>query len=165
MVPLKGAIERHVSDPGFLPELEFLPPSRLVTRAGGHPDLDAEAGRVAARLLGIAAQLGELRLGRAVRRVSQHHPAVAPFCDAPQRLIMMAAKPDRHATLRGPRVDAGIFDMMPVPLDRHMRLGPKRLHALNLRLRSASPIVEVLVQPNEFDLVPADPDAKPKPAA
>jgi hypothetical protein len=56
MVPLKGGVERGVSDASTLPELEFLAPVRLVPRAGRDPDLDADAGWIAARLFSIGAQ-------------------------------------------------------------------------------------------------------------
>jgi hypothetical protein len=46
-----------------------------------------------------------------------------------------------------------------------MRRGPQLLHDLHLLLGAAAAIVEILVEPNEFDLVPADADAEPEPAA
>ena len=46
-----------------------------------------------------------------------------------------------------------------------MRLGPQPLHHLHLLLGAAAAIVEILVEPGELDLVPADPDAEPEPAA
>jgi hypothetical protein len=46
-----------------------------------------------------------------------------------------------------------------------MRLGPQLLHDLDLLLGAASAVMEVLVEPGKFDLVPADPDAEPEPAA
>ena len=47
-----------------------------------------------------------------------------------------------------------------------MRRRPQFLHDLNLLLGAAAAIVEILVEPDEFDLVPADPDAEAKaPAA
>ena len=52
-----------------------------------------------------------------------------------------------------------------LPLKCHMRLGPQRLHHLHLLLGAPAAVVEVLVEPGELDLVPADPDAKPEPAA
>jgi len=36
---------------------------------------------------------------------------------------------------------------------------------LHLLLGAPAAIVEVLIEPGELDLVPADPDAKPEPAA
>ena len=46
-----------------------------------------------------------------------------------------------------------------------MRLGPQRLHHLDLLLGAAAAIVEILVEADELDLVPADPDPEPEPAA
>jgi hypothetical protein len=52
---LEGAIDREVSDARTLPEAELFAPTRLVAGAGGNPDLDANAGGVAAFLLGVSA--------------------------------------------------------------------------------------------------------------
>ena len=46
-----------------------------------------------------------------------------------------------------------------------MRLGPQRLHDLDLLLGAAAAIVKILVEADELDLVPADPDPEPEPAA
>src|SRR6266436_2970478 len=46
-----------------------------------------------------------------------------------------------------------------------MWLGPQCLHDLHLLLGAAAAVVEILVEPGELDLVPADPDAEPEPAA
>ena len=46
-----------------------------------------------------------------------------------------------------------------------MRLGPQRLHYLHLLLGAAAAVVKILVEPGEFDLVPADPDPEPEPSA
>jgi hypothetical protein len=89
MVPVKGAIERDVSDARVLPEPKFIAPTRLVAGGSGDSDLDAEAGGVAALLFGIGAQFGEFRLGGAVGRVGQHHPSVTPFRDTPERQVMI----------------------------------------------------------------------------
>ena len=78
---------------------------------------------------------------------------------------MMAPEPDRHPASRRQRIDAGIVDVMPLPLEVDMRLGPQCLHDLHLLLRASSPIVEILVQTDELHLVPADPDPQPETAA
>jgi hypothetical protein len=161
MVPPKGAIECDVSDSRVLPELEFLAASR-----SGSPPVPAtrrvgEAGGVAAFLLGIGAELGEFRLGRAAGGIGQHHPSVTPFRDAPERQIMMPPEPDWHTAPRRKRIDAGIIDVMPLPVEAHVRLRPQGLqglHDLHLFLRPPSPIVKVLVQTHELHLVPADPN-------
>ena len=82
-----------------------------------------------------------------------------------QGALVMPAEPHRHLARGRPRVDAGIVDRVPAALEADMRLGPQRLHDLHLLLRAAAAIVEILVEPDELDLVPADPDAEPEPAA
>ena len=42
---------------------------------------------------------------------------------------------------------------------------PQRPHDLDLLLRAAAAVVEILVEPGELDLVPTDPDAEPEPPA
>src|SRR5580658_10690729 len=165
VVALKGAVESDVCYARVLPELEFLPPTRLVTGTGGDPNLDAETGGVAAILLRIGAQLCELRFCGAVGGIGQHHPSVAPFCDTPKRQIMMSSEPNRHAAAYWQRIDARIVDLMPAPAEIHMRFGPQSLHELHLFLRTQPPIAEILVEPYELNLVPADPDPQPEPAA
>src|ERR1700691_5869307 len=157
MGPLKGGVERGVSDACALPELEFLAPVRLVAGAGRDPDLHADAGGIAARLFSIGAQLSEVRLRGAAGGTGVHHPSVAPFLDAPERQVMMPPEPDRDATPDRRRIDAGVIDVMPLPLELHMRLGPQGLHDLHLFLGPPSPIVEVLVETHELHFVPADP--------
>ena len=46
-----------------------------------------------------------------------------------------------------------------------MRLGPQRLHDLDLLLRAAAAVAEILVEADELDRVPADPDAKTEASA
>src|ERR1700730_14253351 len=77
----------------------------------------------------------------------------------------MPAVPHRHLARGRPRVDAGVIDRVPPPLEAHMRLGPQLLHDLDLLFGAAAAIVEVLVETGELDLVPADADAEPETAA
>jgi hypothetical protein len=71
---------------------------------------------------------------------------------------MMPPEPDRDTPPARQRIDAGVVDVMPLPLEGHMRLGPERLHDLHLLRRPPSPIVKILVETHELHLVPADPN-------
>src|ERR1700736_6055387 len=77
----------------------------------------------------------------------------------------MPAVPHRHLARGRPRVDPGVLDRVPAAREAHMRLGPQLLHDLDLLLGAAAAVVEVLVEPGELDLVPADADAEPEPSA
>src|SRR6266849_2395106 len=77
----------------------------------------------------------------------------------------MTAIPDRHAARGRARVDAGVVDMMEFAGDADMRLGPQGLHDPDLLRRAPAAIVEILVEADELDLVPADADPEPAPAA
>jgi hypothetical protein len=53
---------------------------------------------------------------------------------------------------------------VPFALEVDVRLCPQRLHDLDLFFRAAAAIVKILVEANELDLVPSDPDSEPEPA-
>ena len=38
---------------------------------------------------------------------------------------MMPSEPDRDTAPERQRIDAGVIDVMPLPLELHMRLGPQ----------------------------------------
>src|SRR5215469_10248578 len=78
---------------------------------------------------------------------------------------MMPAEPHRHSARGRARVDPSIVDVMPAAFELDMRLGPQLLHDLHLFLGAAAAIAEILVEPDELGLIPADADAQPKPAA
>src|SRR5205085_1250321 len=90
---------------------------------------------------------------------------IAPFGDAVEGALVMPAKPYRHLAAFRARVDAGVVDRVPAALEDDMRLGPQRLHEFDLLFRAAAAVVEILVEPGEFDLVPTDPDAEAETAA
>src|SRR5205823_2064123 len=96
------------------------------------------------------------------RSVRHWHPAAAPFDGALHRPPGVPAIPERHLARGRARVDPGILDRVPLPLERDMRLLPQRPHEFDLLLRAAAAIVKILVEAGEFDLVPADPDAEPE---
>jgi hypothetical protein len=54
---------------------------------------------------------------------------------------------------------------VPLAFEADVRLGPQGLHQLDLLLRPAAAVMEVFVEADKLDLVPADPDAKPEPSA
>src|ERR1700677_5107571 len=78
---------------------------------------------------------------------------------------MMPPEPDRDPAPDRKRVDARVIDMMPLPIEFDMGLGPQRLHHSDLLLRPLSPIMKFLVEANELHLVPANADPQPKPAS
>ena len=65
----------------------------------------------------------------------------------------------------GQRVDAGILDRVVLAGEGDVRLGPQRLHDLDLLLRAAAAVAEILVEAGELDRVPADPDPEPEASA
>src|SRR3954465_14188048 len=77
----------------------------------------------------------------------------------------MTAKPQRDLALGRSGIDAGVRKAVPLALKRHVGIGPQRLHHLNLFLGSLAPVVEILVEADELDLVPAYADAEPEAAA
>src|SRR5216683_1683080 len=76
----------------------------------------------------------------------------------------MTAIPDRHAARNRARVDAGVVDMVEFAGEADMRLGPQGLHDSHLLGRALAAVVEILVEADELDLVPADADPEPEPA-
>ena len=72
----------------------------------------------------------------------------------------MSTIPYRHAPGGRTRIDARIVDRVVLALERHMRLRPQRLHHLHLLFRPPAAVMEILVEADELDLVPADADAK-----
>src|SRR6185369_974363 len=64
-----------------------------------------------------------------------------------------------------PGIDAGVRKAVPLALERNVGISPQRLHHLDLFLGTLAPIVEILVEADEFHLVPAYADAEPEAAA
>src|SRR5579863_6572751 len=162
---MKGRRQAQMRRPGLLPKPGFPSPICLAARAHRSPHLDPDILGVTAGFLGQLAQLGENIERLLARRIGVGHPAVAPFGAALQGLLDMAAIPHRHFSRSRARIDPGIVDMVPAALILYMRLGPQFLHHLHLLLGAAAAIVEILVEADIFDLVPADPDTKPEPPA
>jgi hypothetical protein len=90
--------------------------------------------------------------------MSVHHPSLAAFRYTPERQVVMPPEPDRDIAPDRQRIDAGVLDAMPLPLELHMWLGPQRLHDSHLLLRAPSPIVKILVETYELYFAPADPN-------
>ena len=155
-----GAVDGDVGHAGILPGQELAAPILGPALAGRYPHLEPDRARVPACLLDVAAQLRELGIGHRPRRVRQHDPAVARSGDAPERHVLMAAEPQGDAPPDGQGIDAGILDGVPLALEGHVRLGPQRLHDLDLLLLRACRGLEALVEADVLDGVPADPDAE-----
>ena len=77
----------------------------------------------------------------------------------------MTAEPQRNFALWRPGIDAGVREAVPLALERHVGIGPQRLHHLDLFLGPLAPVVEILVEADELHLVPAYADAEPEAAA
>ena len=54
---------------------------------------------------------------------------------------------------------------MPFAFERDVWIGPQRLHDLDLLLGTLAPVVEILVEADELQLVPAYADAEAETAA
>ena len=164
-----AAVERRrqteMRGASFFPEAGLFSPVGFRTGAHRHPNLDPDLGRVTAGLFRQATQLAENVESALIGRIGIRHPTIAPFGDARQGAFVMSAVPYRHLARGRPRVDAGVLDRVPFALEAHMRLGPQPLHDLNLLLRTAAAIVEILIEASELDLVPANPNAEPETAA
>src|SRR5207253_2249243 len=81
-------------------------------------------------------------------------------CDPLQRHIHMAAEPQRNFTAWWPGIDAGVWEAVPLALKFNVGIGPQRFHHLDLFLGPLAPVVEILVEADELQLVPADADAE-----
>src|SRR5262245_24632132 len=77
----------------------------------------------------------------------------------------MTAEPQRNFAAWWPGIDAGVREAVPLALERDIGIGPQRLHHLDLFLGPLAPVVEILIEADELDLVPADADAEPETAA
>ena len=157
--------EGQVGDAGRFPKADRVTPFGFVADADRNPRIDADTGRIAAFRPGTGAQFGKCGGRLVTGGVGERHPSVAPFDDAAQGHVGMPAIPDRDGALRRQRVDPGILDRVKFALEGHMTLGPQRLHDLDLLFRAASTVVEILVEADELDRVPADADAEAKAAA
>lgn len=72
----------------------------------------------------------------------------------------MTAEPQRDMAPWRQGIDAGVGDGMALALEGDKGLGPQGPHDLDLFLGAPAPILEVLIEADEFNLVPADPDAE-----
>src|SRR5690242_13003331 len=165
VVAAEGVMQRDMRDAGLLPEVDFLAPVLLRASASRGPDFEADRGRIASLGFDQATQLVEFRNRLGSRRFGQHHPAVAPLCDTLQRHVHMTAEPEWNFTAWRPRIDAGVREAVPLALERHIGIGPKRLHHLDLFLGPLASVMEILVEAHEFHLIPAYADAEPEAAA
>src|SRR3954463_13111198 len=77
----------------------------------------------------------------------------------------MTAKPQRDLALGRSGIDAGVRKAVPLALKCNVGIGPQRFHHLDLFLGSLAPVVEILVEADELQLVPAHADAEAETAA
>src|SRR4051794_26820929 len=77
----------------------------------------------------------------------------------------MAAEPDRDRAAGRQRVYPGILDGVVLAGEGDVRLGPQRLHDLDLLLRPAATVAEILIEADKLDRVPADPDPETESSA
>src|SRR4051812_22575352 len=77
----------------------------------------------------------------------------------------MAAEPQRNFTAWWPGIDADVREAVPLALKSNVGIGPQRFHHLDLFLGSLAPVVEILVEADELQLVPAHADAEAETAA
>ena len=161
----RRCVERDVSDARALPELEFLAPTRFVPGADGDPDLDANAGGIAARLFGVGAQLGEVRLGR--RRPQGRRSSSI------RRPISRCAGASDHDVRRtrsgcAAQIGSGLMPASSMWCHCPSNFTWGSAHRACMTRTCSSdrrPDCKILVETDELHLVPADPDPQPKPAA
>jgi hypothetical protein len=77
----------------------------------------------------------------------------------------VAAKPDRDSAVCRQWIDPGALDRVVLAGEGDVRLGPQRLHNLDLLLRAAAPVAEIFIEADELDRVPADPDPETESSA
>ena len=127
------------------------------------PALYADVVRVTAGVPGVAShalhRAAALVVGRKQREPPVSHPG-----DPAQHLVGAASEPDGDGTLDRKRVDPGVRDLVPPPVQCHQVLAPQGAHHLDLLLRPAAPVVEVLPQRLVLDGVPAYTHAEPQPS-
>ena len=90
-------------------------------------------------------------------------PAISPFGNSRHRPVVMSAIPHRRMPRCRARIDTRVVDRVVHAFERDMLVFPERAHHSHLLLGSASTVVEILLQTDEFDLVPADTDAQSEP--
>ncbi len=121
------------------------------------PDL---AG-VPAGLADVAPELLDLRRTRLVRR-EEREPAVADPSGAPEHGVGMAAEPDGDGLLNRERVQAGVGNLVVLPLEGDEFVGPEQAHDLDLLLDAPRAVAEVHAEGFVFHVVPADRHAEPE---
>ena len=104
---------------GLPPERDFSAPVGFAALSAGGPDLNADSGGITTGLFRQAAQLAEDVQGRLVRRIGVGHPAVAPFSDTRQGMLVVAAIPQWNtaAAVLVILVQAGELNRVPADAD------------------------------------------------
>src|SRR5262245_18413547 len=88
-------------------------------------------------------------------------PTIAKPGDALDGHFGVTADPERNPALGRQRIDPGIFDGVPAPLDADYRFGPQRPQHRDLFLAAHSTDAVVLAKLSILHSVPAHADAKP----
>src|SRR6185503_7992644 len=135
----------------LLPERDLLAPVVGRALARRRPDLEADIFRLAARGFDHPAQPIEDLQHLVARRPAVGHEAVAVLGDARQRLLGMAAEPDRDLAGLGPRVDAAVGQLVILALEGDAGLGPQRLHEPDLLGRPDAAGVEIHAEALELE--------------
>src|SRR5262249_8029110 len=150
------AIDGDVRHPGLFPGLKFLAPLRRPALTRRDPHFKAHRVCIATLVRDVAAQLGELLIGHRTCGMAEHDPAVAPLGNRAQRDILVSSKPQRDAPRRRQRIDARIGDGVPLTLEGDVRVSPQRAQNLDLFLRALAAVLEVFVEGQVLNGVPAD---------
>src|SRR4051794_16265351 len=118
------AIDADVGGPEVAPARDVVGGSRLADLPQGQGRLDADRGWVAPGVAGVIMESVQHRARLVVRR-AQGEPAVADPPDALEGRLGHAADPDRDRALDRQRVDPGVVDRVPAPLEGDRRVRPE----------------------------------------
>src|SRR5712691_12496172 len=140
----------------------------LLTDQGDTP-LNANSRRVTASLPGVGPHASYSLLAGVTWR-EHGEPAIGKAANAAQgrfgrnRLRRPAGPdPDRDGTLHWQGIQAGVADLMPLPLETHHLLRPQRTQHGNLLFTASPTVVEILTQGPILDGIPAATDPQPQP--
>jgi hypothetical protein len=139
-------------------------PMFIVPMIHNNMRFNAKILRCASRLVQIGVQALNHAAAFLVRR-PQCDPSIAEARGTPQRWLGFAAKPDGNRALHRQRIDAGLVDSVPLPLERHHRLRPQRPQDRDLLIHTCTAGAKLRIQALIFHLIPADPNTEPQPPA
>src|SRR5262245_5882495 len=154
MRAIERGVRRNVRHAGGFPERDLAAPVRIGAQTRRHPYLEAHGSRIAAGFPRQLAQLVEGLQGAVAGWIVDGHEPVAILRSAVKRSVRAAAKPERHAPRRRTWIDPDVFESMEVAGQGDVGFRPERLHDPHLLLWAAATVEEILVERDEFDLVP-----------